>query len=123
MQRVKSKVSRDFAWFAIKKFIKPENVDFKNFFFFAKETKILGDLYLKYPNEEFWKNLNLGYQLNSFAYFKTSDGDNELEKQWRLFILDKTLDKKPNLPVIDNKIITPTPEKKSQSVFSWIDEI
>jgi hypothetical protein len=120
--KIESKVSRQFALFAIDKFIKPENIDKTNFSFFARETKMIGQLYSKYPNEEFWKKMNLGFLLNSFAYFKTLQGNEELEKQWRLFQFSKELDKKSNSPIFkeDRLIETPIISGKNLNVFEWI---
>lgn len=90
-----SKITKEFAYFALNKFLKreilssmPRGVSKLRF----REMGILGRLYLLYPNEEFWKMMNLGYQLNSFAFFNSERGKDELKKQWLLFCLEKNLD-------------------------------
>lgn len=126
MAEIKSKVSRDLARFLINRFLKPEMIQKNkgNFTFWPREIKIIGQLFTKYPNEEFWITLNITFFLNSFAYFKTGDGENELEKQWRLFCVDKKInqfevDKKANLPILELDRETVV-EKKSGPV-QWAD--
>lgn len=121
---IKSKIPRSLAILLTNKFIKKEILDanVKNYGFYAKETKNLGDAYLKYPNEEFWNKMNLGFQLNSFAYFKMPQGADELEKQWRLFQFTKELDKKSNSSILKEDRVVETPIiKKEQTIIEWAD--
>lgn len=110
------RISRELSIFLIKRFIKDEKIKSFKGTDWGKEIKIIGQCYLSYPNEIFWKNLNLGFLLNSFAFFKTPDGKNELEKHWRLYNFDqkidglnKNVDKSDKLTMIKEK----TEEAKS----------
>jgi hypothetical protein len=49
---------------------------------FAREVKLIGQLYPKYPDLSFWLGINMGFQLHSLGWFKT-DGAVELETKWR----------------------------------------
>lgn len=119
---IKSKISRVLCVFLTEKFIKPEIIEInkKNHAFYSRETKILGSLYLQYPNEEFWRNLNIGFQINSFAYFKTVEGKADLENKWKNYIFDKSIDKKPKNVIFEDIEISKEGPKKLD-MFSWAD--
>jgi hypothetical protein len=126
MPPIKSKVSRDLSQFLCSRFLKPEllKANKNNYKFWPREIKIIGKLFTNYPNEEFWITLNVTFFLNSFAYFLTGDGKNELEKQWRLFCINKKidskqLDKETNLSILElSKDNNPQPKK---TVVDWVD--
>lgn len=66
----------------------------------GREVKLLNELIKKYPDEKFWRQLNLGFQLNSLAWFK-ADGQQELEIKWRYH-------KIVNQPKVDLKLDSAT---------------
>lgn len=53
----------------------------------ARELKILQSLTKggRYDDPLFWDDLHLGFQLSSLCWFKTEEGRNVLEREWRLF--------------------------------------
>lgn len=118
----KSKISRNLAIFLTEKFIKKSVLELNKgkYKFYAKETKILGECYLLYPNEEFWKNMNLGFQLNSFAFFKMQQGKDELEKQWRIFQFNKKLDISDKSVTFEENKVPEVFGKKEQGLLNWI---
>lgn len=126
MAPIKSKVTRDLSMFLTNRFLKPEiiqkhKIDYK---FWPREIKMIGKLFTQYPNEDFWITLNVTFFINSFAYFLTGDGANELEKQWRLFCVNKkidshnNIDSKTNLPIIE---LNNKPEVVKPNVLDWVD--
>lgn len=73
----------------------------------GRELKLLKQLTAgRYEDSEFWLTLGLGFQLHSFAWFKTPEGQAALERAWRLHqfakaqeataTLHNTLDKDSN---------------------------
>lgn len=52
---------------------------------YARELKIFYSLFESYPNENFWKSLDIGFHLNSLAFFKTDKGVDILERHWGVF--------------------------------------
>lgn len=74
--------------FIIQRLVKPENHKQKGFW--PKEMKILNTLLCKYPNEYFWARFNLGFELNSLAWFLTKDGNQLVSEKLREFNLDFT---------------------------------
>ena len=121
---IKSNITRNLSIFLMDRFLKPEILEGKkkDYKFYAMETKLLGKSYLQYPNEEFWRNMNLGFQLNSFAFFVSKQGKDELEKQWRIFQLSKRLDSNPKTPTFEeNRVPEVSGIYKKQDVLDWID--
>ena len=128
MVAIKSKISRDLVRFLVDRFLKPEIIsksggDYK---FWSRETKILGKLLTKYPNEEFWIVLKLDFFLNSFAFFLSKEGSKHVEDKWRMFYLeksqDKNLDKKVNLDILElNNKSSGQEVNKKLDLINWID--
>ena len=128
MVAIKSKISRDLVRFLVDRFLKPEIIsksggDYK---FWSRETKILGKLFTKYPNEEFWIVLKLDFFLNSFAFFLSKEGSKQVEDKWRMFYLeksqDKNLDKKVNLDILElNNKSSSQEVNKKLDLINWID--
>lgn len=50
-----------------------------------KEIKVMRELYYQYPDIEFWKGFNLGFKLNSFYWFKSDKGKQQLELSYKEF--------------------------------------
>lgn len=89
-----------------------------------KLLKQLGDG--KYDDAGFWLNLKPGYMLHSFAFFKTERGATEIEQAWRLYKMDKEVNKtldtenKPDSINLNNpQIVAPLPAKKT--ALNWAD--
>jgi hypothetical protein len=55
--------------------------------YWARDLKILKGLLVQYPDLEFWKNISLGFQLNSLAWFITPDGKKRLDEDYKMFHL------------------------------------
>lgn len=116
--QTKAKISRNLALFLFKSLLKEDRKLQPNEW--GQEIKVLGSIYLQYPNEDFWKTLNLGFKLNTFIFFKSDEGKNEIEKKWRQYLFNKNLDKKPEIPIFDD--IKSEPELKPKTILDWIDE-
>ncbi len=56
------------AKFLVMKFVKPENR------IWPREIKIANSILKKHSDAQFWNELELGFQLNSLAWFKSVDG-------------------------------------------------
>jgi hypothetical protein len=96
----------------------------------ARELKLMKQLADSiYDDAGFWFALNLGFQLNSLAWFR-GDGKGELEKQWRLYererkqkLLD-SIDKAEKLiqQVSNQEQLQEAPaQPPKQTVFDWVD--
>ena len=81
------------------KFLKPEQLEANknNPAFWSRETKMFSQLVKKYGNE-FFEQLNLGYQLNSLAFLKSVRGKDTLLQKHNEYIFD--LKNKPAAPPI-----------------------
>lgn len=124
-----AKVTRTLALYLLNKFLKEDRLSELKGALWGKEIGLIGQIYLNYPCQEFWEKLVL-FNINSFAYFKTIDGKYEIEKQWRLFMLDKAIEKDKNKPkpefTIDIRANPPILEKNKSSqekMVDWIDRI
>lgn len=104
------------------KFIKPEQLaaNKNDPTFWSRETKMFSQLIKKYGNE-FFEQLNLGYQLNSLAFLKSVRGKETLLQKHNQYIFD--LKNKPAAPPIllkervgEDKIV----EKKPKSILDFI---
>lgn len=71
----------------IGKFIKKERLDSKQVNWGA-EIKMLKKLLKEYPDEQFWGQLDLGFKLNSLAFFLTANGKKELKLRFKKFSFD-----------------------------------
>ncbi len=60
----------------ISRFVYKERL--RSSFDWAREMKILKGLMQEYPELPFWENVDLGFHLNSLAWFKSEDGINKL---------------------------------------------
>lgn len=69
------------AQFIVGKLVKKESIDW------AREIKIAQRLLTKFPDVKFWEWLNLGFQLNSLAWFISPDGTKRLKKEFGQFNL------------------------------------
>ena len=49
---------------------------------YAREVKLLKPLITKYPELEFWENLDLGFKLNSLAFFNTENGEEVISSKY-----------------------------------------
>lgn len=58
-----------------------------------------------YPNQEFIKQIDLPFKLNSLNWFMTEKGKDFLIKQWKKFLLEKKIEEVYNKTI--NKIISP----------------
>jgi len=67
----------------IKKFLKDNNN-----ILWAKEMKMVKNLFKIFPNEEFWKSLKLNFKLNSLCWFFSDEGRKFLNKEYKKFNLD-----------------------------------
>lgn len=53
-----------------------------------KEMKMANLLFKIFPKESFWKNLNLGFKLNSLCWLLSDDGRKLLNKEYKKFNLN-----------------------------------
>jgi hypothetical protein len=67
----------------VKKFIK-DNLHI----IWPKELKIVNSLFKIFPNEEFWKSLELNFKLNSLCWFLSDDGRKLLNREYKKFNLN-----------------------------------
>lgn len=74
----------------IEKFIKKER--FTDRGFWGREIKILKKLLNRFPSTKFWVEMELGFQLNSFAFFLSESGQEIIRNKWGHFILEKPLE-------------------------------
>ena len=88
-----------------------------------REMKIMNRLWDKYPDEVFWITFELPFQLKSLAWF-IGDGQNELERQWNFFKLDKArkmamidTSKYSSQPIVENKQIF-----KPKTMKDWMNQ-
>lgn len=85
-----------------------------------REIKLINKIYLQYPKEEFWQNLNITFFIPSFAWFLTPNGKQFLGTEYRRATTDlsQLVQKKP-LPIIapivssNNQTILPHIGKKN----------
>ena len=96
----------------------------------SRELKLLKQIASNYPHARFWSEWSPGYQLHSFAFFKTAKGLTELKQAWRLFLFHdqqsrkaqeakKELDNSPKSDKMGEIEVAPAPRK--QTVMDWVD--
>ena len=59
-----------------------------------REMKIVKSLFTIFPEEVFWKSLDLGFKLNSLCWLLSNDGRNLLNKEYKKFKLNLPKQKK-----------------------------
>lgn len=74
--------------------VKPENFTGKSIW--PRELGIAKKLFVKYPEPKFWAGFDLGFQLNSLAWLLSEDGDREVNRQYQMYLLDKSITKTYN---------------------------
>jgi len=67
----------------VKKFLKDTNS-----IIWPKEMKMVKSLFKIFPNEDFWKGLNLNFKLNSLCWFLSDDGRKFLNQEYKKFNLN-----------------------------------
>jgi hypothetical protein len=67
----------------VKKFLK----DSSNIVW-PKEMRMVKSLFAIFPNEDFWKGLELNFKLNSLCWFLSDDGRKFLNQQYKKFNLN-----------------------------------
>lgn len=73
----------------LKSIIHPETLKWeKNAY--GRELKLLKYFEAKFPDEDFWFQLNPGEYINSLAIYRTPDGEAKLRQVWDIFTLEKT---------------------------------
>lgn len=122
-----SKISRELALELISKLLKPERKAELKGAAWGKEIGAIGYIYQQYPDKDFWLQINI-FQVNSCIFFRGEQGRIEIEKQWQLYLFDKSLeakkqkskdssvDKTPNQSMIQDKKVEP-----KQGILDWID--
>lgn len=65
-----------------KRFVKAESYDA------ARDLMVMYKLFKQFPSEKFWRNYDLGFQLNAALWFLGQDGQDKLKQDWSLFNLD-----------------------------------
>jgi hypothetical protein len=87
----------------IRVLVKPETLEIPRAW--GREIKMFNQLLLKYPDEKFWKDYKLEYQLNSIAWLK-GGGKEDLEIAWRYYKItnskNNSLDSTLKAPTISN---------------------
>ena len=96
----------------IEKFVKPERLKEKTAW--GREIKILKKLLNQYPNTEFWCKLDLGYDLNSLAFFLSKRGQDILKVKWGNFLLENPAEEEYNFDTKSENIVTEKPKTLSQ---------
>jgi hypothetical protein len=71
--------------------------------FWPREMKIAKDLYYDYPNDDFWKNVNIGFKVNSLAWFKMKNGDDLLKTKYKEFNFKPEIKENDILQLSDRK--------------------
>mgnify|MGYP001618647651 CR=1 FL=1 len=101
----------------------------------GREIKILKGLTIgRYEDADFWLGMGLGFKLNSFAWFKSAEGQAHLESSWRLYQLYQAEQDRINTNLLDNSLNSammesnPTPEtevavapKRKLTSVDWAD--
>jgi hypothetical protein len=67
----------------VKKFLK-ENINI----IWPKEMKMVKLLFKIFPNEDFWKSLDLNFKLNSLCWLLSDDGRKLLNQEYKKFNLN-----------------------------------
>lgn len=96
----------------IEKLLKPERLEEKNIW--GREVKILKILLPKYPNVRFWAQLNLGYLLNSLAFFLSNNGNKVISQKWGHFLLENPAEEEY---VLGTKVENDILEKKPKTLI------
>lgn len=68
---------------AITRLVKPESLREPGAW--PREMKLLNDLIVIYPSDSFWACSELGFTLNSLAYFRTPEGSETVSNLWTVF--------------------------------------
>lgn len=62
-----------------------------------RELKITEQLIKKYPEPDFWLHMDLGFQLNSLAWFIGSEGAAEIMRRYKLYKFDLPIKEEYNI--------------------------
>lgn len=100
--------------FLIKKFLKPNNINY------AREVKIAKQLLSLYPETCFWENFTINFELNSLAFF-LGEGAKHLREKYKLVSLDL-----PQQPIYDENnsnqlLISFSTTKKRETVKEFLN--
>tara|TARA_B100000131_G_scaffold218972_1_gene210503 strand:- start:239 stop:682 length:444 start_codon:yes stop_codon:yes gene_type:complete len=92
-----------------------------------REVKIGKELFEKYPDEEFWSQLDIGFHLNSLAFFKRKEGSEILQEARTKYVgfLSMKTQPKEKIKLENNKIGNDTviqrSKKQYKDVFDFLD--
>ena len=84
-----------------------------------REVKIGKELFEAYPDEEFWSQLDIGFYLNSLAFFKRKEGAEVLKEARSKYISFLNIDARPKkeIKLEKNKIGDDTYKHKAKASF------
>lgn len=84
-----------------------------------REVKIGKDLFEEYPDEKFWSRLDIGFYLNSLAFFKRKEGSEILKEARSKYVglLNIDVQPKEKIKLEKNKIGTDTVIQKREGNF------
>jgi hypothetical protein len=84
---------------------------------FAREIKLVKQLYPRYPDLSFWLGINLGFQLHSLGWFK-AEGAVELEAKWRYHKIIS----RQSPPAVPSPITLDNPVKSESMVHERVEQ-
>ena len=71
--------------------------------FWPREMKIAKELFEKYPDEEFWLKMTVGFKINSLAWFKMQKGVDLLDLKYKEFNYKPQINNSDVLEISDRK--------------------
>ncbi len=86
-----------------------------------REIKICKKLIEEYPNQDFWEKLELGFKLNTTAWFLTDVGQELLNKN--KYKKDLVIEEKIKPAIFDNKVGEDKilSIKKPKNIYEYLD--
>lgn len=83
--------------------------------FWAREIKLLNDLFMQYPSLDFWRKLNFPDRYDSLSFFKSQFGMEKLKKKFSEYnyVPKQTLE----IKIYDNKFGKPYKKNKKQKTI------
>lgn len=96
--------------------------DYKNPVFWSREMKLINELLSIYPNPKFLQSINLGFKLNSLAWFKMKDGKERIRRLWNVF--NYSPKEKEKEIILEDKVgesIISETNKSKQTIMEFLD--
>ena len=92
----------------------------------GREVKIGKELFEMYPDEEFWSQLDIGFYLNSLAFFKRKEGGEILKEMRTRFLGFSKMRFEPQEKIkleknkIGNDTVIQSREKNFKDIFDFL---